>query len=229
MNGATPTTILFDLDGTLIDSVDLILASYRHTLRVHRSVDLPPEHFRPGLGRPLLEQLGSVTSDEAELAAMVETYRAHNHEHHDGAVRAYPGVVSALGALTRSGVALGIVTSKNAATAWRGLECCGLAEHFAVLVGSDDVERHKPDPAPVLAAVERLASARERTVFVGDSPQDLRAGRRAGVRTAAAAWGPFAPAELEAEGPDAWLEAPAAIPGLLGTALRRTRARSPGT
>ncbi|MDP6410114.1 MAG: HAD-IA family hydrolase [Planctomycetota bacterium] len=228
MSAARGAAILFDLDGTLIDSVDLILASYRHTLRVHRGVDLPREHSRAGLGRPLAEQFALFTSDECEIAAMIETYRAHNHEHHDRSVRAFPGVADALAELASVGIALGIVTSKNAATAWRGLECCGLAAYFEVLVGSDDVRDHKPHPAPVLAAVERLAVPPAATFFVGDSPQDLEAGRRAGVRTAAVSWGPFERTELERQAPDVWLERPAALSELF-EAARPTAGRSPGT
>ncbi|HJP01437.1 MAG TPA: HAD-IA family hydrolase [Planctomycetota bacterium] len=215
MSGAQRPTFLFDLDGTLIDSVDLILASYRHTLRIHRGIDLPPEHFRPGLGRPLVEQLALITSDPGEVEAMVASFRDHNREHHDRGVSAYPGVDAALLELARGGATLGIVSSKNSATAWRGLECCGLAQHFEVLIGSDDVSQHKPHPAPVLAAMVRLDARAATTVFIGDSPQDLEAGRRAGVRTAAAAWGPFDRAELEPQAPDVWLASPSEILSLL--------------
>jgi pyrophosphatase PpaX len=93
--------------------------------------------------------------------------------------------------LARRGTRLGIVTSKPHGLARHGLELCGLDQHFEVLIGSDDVQRHKPDPAPVHAALAALGTPVEGALFVGDSPYDLQSGRRAGVHTGAALWGPF--------------------------------------
>jgi pyrophosphatase PpaX len=207
-------TFLFDLDGTLIDSVELILASYRHTMVVHRGATPGDDVWLKGLGTPLWAQFREFTDDQAEIDGMIQTYRAYNLAHHDAMVRAYPGIPEALGVLAGRGVKLGLVTSKLRSGAFRGLKHVGLDAHFPVVVGSDDLAEHKPHPAPVLRALDLLDADPGRSVFIGDSPHDMAAGRAAGVRTAAALWGPFPRPLLEVQAPDFWLETPAAIPPL---------------
>ena len=206
MPNTTPAAVLFDLDGTLIDSIDLILRSYRHTLVTHRGETPPDDVWLAGLGTPLRAQFGRFTEDEAEISAMVETYRDYNLAHHDAMVRPYPGVLDAVRRLHAGGRRLAIVTSKKHDGAERGLRRCGFDGLFPVVVGADDVERHKPEPEPVLRALELLSVAPDDAVFVGDSPHDLAAGRAAGVRTAAVGWGPFPRAQLEGQAPDFWID-----------------------
>jgi pyrophosphatase PpaX len=201
-------TALFDLDGTLIDSVELIRRSYVHTLRVHRGQEAPHDFWLQGLGRPLRWQFAHFTRDPDEIEAMVATYRTFNLAHHDAMVTGFPGAVEAVRELKRRGVKLGIVTSKMRSGAERGLAHCGFGGLFDVIVGADDVTDHKPDPAPVRLALEQLAAPAQGAVMVGDSPHDLAAGRSAGTRTAAVAWGPFPREQLLATAPDVWLEAP---------------------
>jgi pyrophosphatase PpaX len=217
MTSTAPTryqTLLFDLDGTLIDSIALILSSYRHTIQAHRGTSLPDEVWLEGLGTPLRAQFRRLSDDPAEVEAMVATYREHNLSNHDAMVCAYDGVVPAVAALAAGGRALGVVTSKLREGARRGLRHCGLDGYFPVIVAADDVERHKPDPEPVLKAVALLDADPNTTVFVGDSPHDLASGRAAGVSTAAALWGPFSRSRLEPWQPDRWLERPADLAGL---------------
>ena len=209
------TTVLFDLDGTLIDSIELILSSYRHTLTVHRGSTPTDDVWLAGLGTPLRAQFRAFTSDEDEITAMVATYREHNLANHDAMVRPYPGVRPAVSTLHAAGVGLGIVTSKTREGAQRGLRHCGFNGMFDVVVGADDVERHKPDPEPVRRALALFGAPADRAVFVGDSPHDLVAGREAGVRTAAVAWGPFPRAELERHAPDHWIDEPGQLVTLL--------------
>jgi len=201
-------TYLFDLDGTLLDSVELILASYRHTALAHRGEAPDDAVWLAGLGTPLRTQLRHLSDDPVEIEAMTETYREHNLANHDRMVRPYDGVVDAVRGLAARGT-LGLVTSKLRQGALRGLRVADLEAAFSVVIGADDVDRHKPDPAPVLAAVERLGADPSTTVFIGDSPHDMAAGRAAGVRTAAALWGPFPRETLEPHRPDRWLYAPA--------------------
>src|SRR5881296_4354803 len=106
-SGVALSTFLFDLDGTLIDSIELILRSYRHTLRTHRGLEPPDEVWMKGLGTPLWVQFKSWTDDPVEIDAMVATYRAYNLAHHDALVRPYDGVVSAVRALRDRGKTLG--------------------------------------------------------------------------------------------------------------------------
>lgn len=201
-------TYLFDLDGTLIDSVELILRSYRHTAQAHLGFVPPDEVWLEGMGTPLRRQLEGLSGDAAIVEAMLQTYREYNRTHHDTLLREFPGVREVVAALRGLGVGLGVVTSKLGSSARRGLAICGMEEMFSVVVGSDDVDRHKPDPAPVLLALERLGADAEGTIFIGDSPHDLAAGRAAGVSTGAALWGPIARALLEPHEPDFWLAEP---------------------
>jgi len=201
-------TFLFDLDGTLIDSVELILRSYRHTLRTHRGVEPPDELWLKGLGTPIRVQLRQWTDDPAEIDAMAQTYTTYNLEHHDALVRPYDGIVSAVTRLRERGKRLGLVTSKVRSTALRGLRLAGIADAFDVIVGADEVFHPKPHPEPVLTALERLGVGREDVVFIGDARHDMVCGRAAGVATAAALWGPFDRAHLEDLDPDYWLERP---------------------
>jgi pyrophosphatase PpaX len=196
---------LFDLDGTLIDSIGLIRASFDHTLAAHGLPALSHEAWLEGLGRPLAWQFGTLVEDPAEIEALIQTYRTHNLAHHDALVTAYPGAVRAVEQLAQSGARLGIVTSKIHHSARRGLALCGFGELFEVVVAMDDVQRHKPDPEPARCALERLGVEAERALMIGDSPHDLRCGRAAGTRTAAVGWGPFPRERLVRENPDHWL------------------------
>jgi len=203
------STFLFDLDGTLIDSVDLILRSYRHTMRRHRGHEPSDDVWMQGLGTPLWVQFRQFSDDPAEIEAMVATYREYNLAHHDEMVRPYQGVVEAVRSLHRGANVLGLVTSKMRSGAVRGLRIAGLEDAFDVIVGSDEVTHPKPHPEPVLIALERLGAPPESAVFIGDSRHDLECGRAAGVKTAAVLWGPFDRAHLADLEPDYWLERPA--------------------
>lgn len=204
-------TYLFDLDGTLLDSLELILDSYRHTLTVHRGFAPPDDVWIAGIGTPLRTQLAPHAEDAQELERFVDTYREYNFAHHDTMTRAFPGIRESVTALKEAGIALGIVTSKAQKGTAKGLRASHLEGLFDAVVAADDVEKHKPDPTPVLKALELLNAKASRTVFIGDSPFDMAAGRAAGTKTAAALWGPFDRAELAPHLPDYWLSEPSDI------------------
>ena len=209
------TTVLFDLDGTLIDSVRLILDSYHHTLACHGQEPRPDDFWLAGLGTPLRVQFQQWAEDPARLEAMIGTYREYNLTHHDARVTAYPGVVEMVRAIRRNGYRTGLVTSKNTPGALRGLRLIGIEEEIELIIGADDVEHPKPHPEPVTLALARLGVAASSAVYVGDSIHDMESGRAAGVETAAVLWGPFGRAHLEGTAPDHWLEAPADLLRLL--------------
>lgn len=201
-------TVLFDLDGTLLDSIRLILDSYHHTLAVH---GLPPrsdEHWLAGIGTPLRVQFRDYAGDPELLARMVETYRVYNITHHDQRVRAYPGAAEAVRAVRAAGLRTGLVTSKMRTGADRGLRFLALEDAMDVVIAADDVVNPKPHPEPLLRAAEQLAVDVPGILYVGDSVHDMQCGRAAGALTAAALWGPIARDQLEATGPDYWLAAP---------------------
>ena len=207
--------VLYDFDGTLADSTDLIMRCYRHTMQVHLGACPPDEEWLSGFGTPLETQLRRFARGEDEALAMLDTYRTHQAGLHDQLLSPFPGAVETVEELARRGYALGIVTSKHRRATLAGMDLCGITRHFQVVVTPEDVRNAKPHPEPVLAAVERLGLAPEEALFVGDSPHDLAAGRAAGTRTAAALWGPFPREALLAEQPDALLERQADVLSLL--------------
>jgi pyrophosphatase PpaX len=203
------TTALFDLDGTLIDSIRLILDSYHHTLSRHNLPARTDEEWLRGVGTPLHVQFSAWQESPEILEAMIATYRAFNLEHHDRMVAIYPGVLDVVREIKAAGVQTGLVTSKNRHGAVKGLKLVGLEALMDVLVCADEVANPKPHPEPVEKAVALLGANPTTTVYVGDSIHDMHSGRAAGVRTAAALWGPFKRPHLESAEPDYWLERPA--------------------
>ncbi len=201
------TTVLFDLDGTIIDSVRLIIDSYHHTLRTHGLPARTDEEWLAGIGTPLRIQFAD-WAEHPGIEQMIQTYREFNLTHHDSRVLAYPGVADMVLAIRAAGFRTGMVTSKNRSGAERGLRIAGLEGTMDVLVGADDVENPKPHPEPVFKALDHLGVSAAETIYVGDSVHDMQAGRAAGVRTAAVLWGPFARSHLEPSEPDFWLEQP---------------------
>lgn len=203
------STFLFDLDGTLLDSVDLILRSYKHMLMQHRGYEGKDEDWLRGLGTPLSSQLKRFTSDPVEAAAMIETYREYNHALHDSLAKPYAGVVEEVRHLDGLGKTIGIVTSKYRRGTMMGLKLLGIEACVDFIVPADEVTNPKPHPEPVLRALEISGAKPDQTVFIGDSRHDMECGRGAGVRIAAVLWGPFDRAHLEDLQPDYWLEQPA--------------------
>ncbi|HEX7243724.1 MAG TPA: HAD-IA family hydrolase [Longimicrobiaceae bacterium] len=203
--------VLYDFDGTLADSTELIMRCYRHTMAAHLGQAPPDEEWLSGFGMTLETQVARFARSAAEREAMLDTYRTHQREHHDAMLRPFPGTLETVEALAARGLALAIVTSKHREATLRGMGLCGIVDHFPVIVTPEDVAEPKPHPEPVLHALERLGVAAGEAVFVGDSPHDMAAGRAAGVRTAGALWGPFPRAALEAERPDWLLEEPGAV------------------
>src|ERR1051325_6285286 len=132
------TTVLFDLDGTLIDSVRLILDSYHHTLAVHGLEPMSDAHWLAGLGTPPGVQCRPWSTDPERLEAMIATYREYNLTHHDAMVTAYPGAVEMVRAIRAAGYRTGLVTSKNRPGALRGLRLLGLEDAMELIIGPDD-------------------------------------------------------------------------------------------
>ena len=202
-----PRAVLFDLDGTLIDSVPLILSSMRHAFEGHPN---PPgvAEWVALIGTPLDAMIRRWAGDEADVERVKERYKEHQWAHHDAMVHAFPGVPAMLEALAARGVRMAVVTSKLEPSARRSLDFLGLSRHFELVVGLEATGRHKPDPAPVTHAVERLGARPGEAAFVGDSPHDVLAGNAAGVASVATLWGPFSREELARAGPRAWAERP---------------------
>jgi pyrophosphatase PpaX len=194
--------ILFDLDGTVIDSGGIILASMRHAAITVLGRDVPDEQLMEAVGGPGLEhQMRAL--DPARVDELVSVYRAHNELLHDTLLPC-AGMEEALAALKADGRTLGIVTAKRRVTVELAFEHVPFGHLFDVVVGGDETERHKPDPDPVLLALERLGARAADAAYVGDSPFDIAAGNAAGVYTVAVTWGRIHDRErLEPEQPNA--------------------------
>ncbi|MCP3028148.1 pyrophosphatase PpaX [Halobacillus sp. A5] len=179
-------TILFDLDGTLIDTNELIISSFTHTVGQYAERPYSREEILDFIGPPLRESLAVVNAERVE--EMVLTYREHNITNHDHFVRAYDGVVETIKELKARGYQLGIVTTKMRHTVQMGLDLTGLNDLFEVVVTLDDVQNAKPHPEPIIKALQQLNGKPEDTLMVGDNTHDIEAGKNAGTHTAGVAW-----------------------------------------
>ena len=209
--------VLWDFDGTLADTTELIMRSFRHTMSTHLGEAPPDEEWLRGFGMTLETQIARFARSPNEERAMLECYRTFQAGCHDELVKPFPGALTTVAELARRGVSLAIVTSKHREGALRGMELCGLLEHFPVIVTPEDVSNAKPHPEPVLTALRDLGVEARAALFVGDSPHDIAAGRAAGVRTGGAAWGPFPRATLRKAAPEVWLERPEDVLDLVAT------------
>ncbi|HET9425643.1 MAG TPA: HAD-IA family hydrolase [Gemmatimonadaceae bacterium] len=189
-----PAPVLFDLDGTLIDSIDLIVKSAQFAF-LKCDIECPTDaEWLAGVGRPLPVMFGHFAPGrEQELIA---AYREFQLANHDLLVRVYDGVPEMLGELAAWGHPMAIVTSKSNVLALRGLVHTGIDQYFEHVVGMDSCQRHKPDPEPVRIALDRLSRDPEGAWFVGDSVHDMESGNAAGVQTVGALWGPFGAEDL---------------------------------
>lgn len=195
--------LLFDADGTLIDTHDIILASMRHTVNGIYGYDYTDAQLMHGVGTPLLDQMTALAQgDAAKAEIMVRDYRAHNDSIHDAGIKSFPGTKEALERLQRAGYRMGVVTSKRHKMADLGLKLSGIRPFFEFIIGSDDWPEHKPKPGPILRGTELLSLPASKCAYIGDSPYDIEAGNAAGCTTYAALWGMFPAQSLEAEHPD---------------------------
>lgn len=209
------SAVLFDLDGTLLDTIDLLLASVRWAFRDRPGRAPTTEEWIAGIGTPLASQLRVYASDEQDLSTLIEGYREYQRAHHDELTRAYADAIETVANLRRVGYRTGIVTSKASDIANRSLAFVGLDRYLDVIVGFDSTSRHKPDPEPVRYALDVLQVPPREAVFVGDSPHDMFAGNAAGVITVGALWGPFLRSALTPASPRYYLERIGDLPPLL--------------
>jgi pyrophosphatase PpaX len=207
-------TVLFDLDGTLIDSGAMILASFRHATRTVLAREIPDEELVAACGGATIhDQMRAFDSDRVD--ELVEAYRAHNAPLHED-LEAFHGVDVLLVTLKDEGRKLGIVTAKRRRTVALAFRVLGLESFFDTVVAAEDTGRHKPDAEPVLEALTRLGSQPDEAAFVGDSPFDVGAGKAAGVFAVGVSWGGLHPEErLRAAGADAIVHTPAELVDVL--------------
>jgi pyrophosphatase PpaX len=206
--------VLFDLDGTLVDSGAMILASYRHATRTVLEREVPDEVLAGFIGGgSIREHMRTLDEDLAD--ELVRVYREHNEPLHDE-LQAFPGVEDLLGTLSSQGRKLGVVTAKRRRTVDLAFRVLPIERYFDVVVTTESTDRHKPHPDPVLHALAELGAERAETAFVGDSPWDVEAGKAAGVFTVAVSWGKIHPEErLLAAGADVLVHTPEELLGVV--------------
>ncbi len=207
-------TVLFDLDGTLVDSGAIILSSFKHAARTVLARDVEEEQIAALIGGSNLHDQMRVL-DPSRVDDLVRIYREHNRPLHDQ-LEAFDGIVELISLLSAQGRKLGIVTAKGRATVDLAFAVIPLEQHFDAVVTADMTERHKPDPEPVLKALELLGSEPADAAFVGDSPYDIEAGRAAGVFTVGVSWGKIHPDQrLRDAGADLVVHSPEELLGVL--------------
>jgi pyrophosphatase PpaX len=206
--------VLFDLDGTLIDTTDLILRCFQFSWSTVCGFEHPRETLIDTFGTPLRDSMyhllardsagNGIRNAEAETSTVEElilAYRTFNVSNHDVLARPFEGTREVLTELRRRSYSIAVVTSKGRELALRGLRLCSLHDLLDSAIFLEDTTLHKPHPAPILAALERLGTPLDAAAYVGDSRHDIIAARAAGIRSVGALWGPFPRAAIEREGP----------------------------
>jgi pyrophosphatase PpaX len=208
VRNGSPEAVLFDFDGTLVDTTELIYNSLLGATNDVLGREFSREELLSGVGRPLPKQMEALVGEDPQRTVLVErlmeSYREHNERLHEDLISAFPGVEAALARLHDAGVRTAVVTSKRRRSVEMALDSFpGLRNVTDVFVTMEDTERHKPDPEPLLKGLELLGGIpTERAAYVGDSPHDVRAARDAGVTSVAVSWGAFSEEALRRAGPD---------------------------
>lgn len=235
-NSNTYHAIIFDLDGTLVNTGPLIEESFRYTFSKAFKVAIAPEELTSLVGIPLAAQMlhfavhyydertshFEQANNPDELAGqLIEVYREYCAKIHDDYIEPFEGITPFIEELKKSGAHFGVATSKRHQTAVQDLDHFGLYKYFDVLIGADDVSEHKPKPMPLLKVLELLNTQHEtlispaQCIYVGDSPYDIQAAKAAGMMSVGAGYGMFSPELLIAEKPNLLVQSPAELNQLL--------------
>jgi len=195
------SAVLFDFDGTLVDTTEMIHQSMKHaTSSVLGREDIPRETLLANVGRPLPRQMELIDAENAEL--LLEAYRSHHEQHHDTLIGEFPGVEESLARLGSAGIKVAVVTSKRRLSVEMALKNFPVRNVVDRFVTLEDTTEHKPNPEPLLRALELLGVSKERAAYVGDSPFDVEAAKAAGLASVAVSWGAFSEDRLREAEPD---------------------------
>lgn len=196
--------VVFDLDGTVANTIPLIIASYDYALRSIIKVSADPAEARSWIGQTLYGTFHARYPEQAQQ--LIDAYVEFNLAHLEEQVERYAGMAELLADLRDAGVTIGVATSKRRSSAEATLRCVGLDHLLPVTVAMEDTGVHKPEPDPLLLAVERLGSAPSEAVYIGDAVVDVQAARAAGMDAVAVSWGAGLRDDLEAAGPTALVD-----------------------
>jgi len=209
------TTLLFDLDGTLINTNELIIASFMHTLEKFYPGKYKREHVIPFMGPTLTESFSTVDANRVD--ELITEYRRFNVEMHDEFVEEYETVYETIETLHEQGYKIGIVTTKARNVVEMGLSYSRLKQFFDVVITIDDVQNAKPHPEPIQLALKKLNATPEETIMVGDNYHDIEGGKNAGTKTAGVVWSLKGKEFLESYHPDYMLEKMSDILTIIGS------------
>jgi len=198
------TTLLFDFDGTLLDTNELIIQTFLSVLGRHYPGRFSREDVMHFIGPSLKQTFETIEPDRVD--ELIEEYRTLNKTLHDDLVSEYDGVPETLRLLKARGLKMAIVSTKRRETILHGLNLMGISDVFDVIIGLDQVTQPKPDPEPLELALSLLDSTREEALMIGDNSHDIDGGKNAGVRTAGVAWSAKGEAFLASLGPDFMLQ-----------------------
>lgn len=206
--------VVFDLDGTIVDSVELIVLSFQHAAREVLGREMDREESIANVGRPLREQMAMLSPEHAD--ELVSVYREFNHREHDRMLKLYDGILQLLHSLQLAGVRLGLVTSKSRYTTQMAFDLTGIESYFDATICADESPRNKPSPDPILLCLQRLDVVPVDAAYVGDAPADMQAAHAAGVHAVGVTWGVFSLETLRAEKPDTVVHTVSELAQVLG-------------
>lgn len=191
------TTVLFDYDGTIMDTNDIILKSWQYTFRTLGAKELPMEVIFSSFGEPLQITMEKYFpgKNEDEIKEAIDIYRSYQVDHYKELIEMFPGMAQLIKDLKARGYKVGLVTSRLRNSTEIGLKKFGLLEAFDYIVTADDTEKHKPDPEPVLIALEKLQAKPEEAIMIGDSMFDILCAQNAGVEAVLVGWAKAAEAQ----------------------------------
>ena len=180
-------TVLFDFDGTLVNTNDVIIASWQHTYKHYRGREEDVDKITACFGEPLLITMAREFPEVAPEES-AEVYRQFQQQNAHLLVKIFPGIVDLLKALKEAGYRMGIVTSRTRESALRYMDMFGITEYFEAMVTCDDTTVHKPNPEPILLGLEKMGITKDEAIMIGDSPFDIKCANNAGVKSVMVDW-----------------------------------------
>ncbi len=192
--------VIFDLDGTILNSTQLNIEAFHHACEVHLGKRVCENELLKMYGIPLIEQMKYFSPENANN--MVQTYREFSHKYHDEKLTLFPEVVTLLKKIKQNKITIGLVTSKTRETAERNLDFFDIKKYFDHLIYFEDVSKHKPNPEPYNIMLNLMQLKPEQVISIGDSPFDILGSQRAGMKTALVNWTTFKREEFENCPPD---------------------------
>jgi len=184
-------TILFDLDGTLINTTDIILTTFVETFKYFMpELILDPKELTNFLGQTLFTTFEYYTDSKEKVDEMVKYYRILSNDKIEQGLKAFPFAEETLIYLKKKNIQIGVVTSKMRSIATYHLEITHLKEYIDLIIGYEDAINHKPDPEPILNAIEKLDAKKQQTIYIGDHENDITAAKKAGILSCAVTYSP---------------------------------------